>query len=420
MSHDIMSLYNYFPQHNYAFFGNAPVVFHCHHFNLFLDQSIDDALGRENGQRVRTKAAHDAAYHLIHGLARGLGLQSPNDVFQVASTVFSAMGHGTLPIQGDQTGGSAQTSHLHYGYSWFQKYGQQVGRRHPADAFAAGYGAAAIEVAYNLPKGTIWGRETQCVSMGASNCHINFSLQPHNDRNWTPFEKDKCLSMVPKALEGQFEAQITAITNGLVEFLGTLGSDQRGLLEGFGVFVTMHLAEYYNRISFEALQIMQQTKAFAVPLIESLLRESGHVCVFNTFGGILRSPEWEGMVGPPGRTKEDTILSCTAIARSLGFGHWIVKEFIPETRLVLQTIGNYEAPFYLHHFGKSDTGRCYFFQGAALAFMQLAHRVDWKAKPEFSQDFYNQLFRGGVPWEARETMCRTMGHEYCEVVVEKK
>ena len=47
--------------HGMNFVANIPTVFHCHHFNLFWDQTIDDALGHELSCRIRTAAAREVS-----------------------------------------------------------------------------------------------------------------------------------------------------------------------------------------------------------------------------------------------------------------------------------------------------------------------------------------------------------------------
>ena len=66
----------------------------------------------------------------------------------------------------------------------------------------------------------------------------------------------------------------------------------------------------------------------------------------------------------------------------------------------------------------ASQGMCFFLQGAALAIMQLQQRVAWTQSPKLTQDFYNDLFRKGVPWRVRETSCISKGDASCEVVVE--
>ena len=134
-----------------AFLGDAPVLYHCHHFNLFLDQSVDDALGPKVGPALRFAAAREASYQLLASLVRAADAVTPAERVALAEHVFASMGHGRLRIDAPQGVGKAVGEHLHYGQAWFEKYGATVRRRSPADAFAAGFAAAAVDLAYDLP-----------------------------------------------------------------------------------------------------------------------------------------------------------------------------------------------------------------------------------------------------------------------------
>ena len=204
------------------------------------------------------------------------------------------------------------------------------------------------------------------------------------------------------------------------EFLLTVEGDQRGLVQGFGIFITRHLSGYYDRTAYDTIHFIEKNAPQATSAVEGLFGESGHVCVFNTFGNLLLSPEWEGLVGPVSGRPEEIVTSCTAIARALGFGHWTVQEFQPGERLVMRSTSNYEFPFYLETYGQSDKPRCYFFANAARAIMQLAHRVDWPSKPTLTEELYLSLFKQGLGWNVEETSCCSKGDSVCEVVVTKK
>src|SRR4051812_18651589 len=151
----IEDLRGLFADHSLTFLADVPYVYHCHHYNLFHDQTIDDALGEELGTKVRTVAARNAFRELIGAIVTELGADTPVERLQVASDLFSWMGHGTLKMSVDENGGRADGAFLHYGYAWREKYGAKVKRAHPADAVAAGYAAAATEIAFNLPSGSI-------------------------------------------------------------------------------------------------------------------------------------------------------------------------------------------------------------------------------------------------------------------------
>ena len=417
MSFNLKELIQYMASHNHTFFAHTPVVYHCHHFNLFLDQTIDDALGSKQGLELRTHAPQEPTYNLLESICHFAKIKLPLDRIQVASTVFAAMGHGSLHFSANQRGGTVRGDYTHYGFSWKDKYGKAVRRTLPADAFGAGYAAAAVEVAYDLPLGSLKAEETTCIATGAPNCEFTLSPSGTTTKRQSPVRLNETKKALKTVFHGDQEETIANIAQGLVQFLGTLSTDERGLLQGFGVFVTMHLAEYYNRISYDAFYHITKQMPQSTGVMGGLLRESGHVCVFNTFGGILNSPEWEGLVGPITGNPLDIIVGCCAIGRALGFGHWTIHDFAPNQSLTLRTPSTYESNYHVNRHEMANEGRCFFFQGASLAMMQLAHRVDWKSKPDFDQDLYNDLFRRGVPWVVEETKCISKGDEFCETQV---
>lgn len=413
----VPSLRTFIPDYDLMSTGGIPTVYHCHHFNLFLDQTIDDALGPGAGTELRFTAAREASHDFIRALVAHAGALTPAECLEAAQRTFAAMGHGRLQVSGDRTGGTATGEFLHYGFSWAEKYGQKVRRRRPADAFAAGFAAAALEVAQSLERETMSAEETACIATRAPQC--TFTLKPGPQaKAVTPVrEPDVRAKVKPTFASAIGEDTIAAIAAGLRDFTAPLAGDERGLMQVFGVYVTIHLAGYYNRISCEALAHVVAKKPALVPMLEELLRESGHVCVFNTFGGILTSPEWEALVGSHSGDPQAVVLGALAIARALGFGHWTLAEYVPDERVVLRAPATYESVYHLARHGAADRPSEYFFQGATLAIAQLAHRIDWRRPPALTQDFYDSLFKGGaLPWKVEQTSCTACGGDYSEVV----
>jgi hypothetical protein len=413
----LSALRRYLLEQELMFLAGQPAVYHCHHFNLFLDQTIDDALGAEEGTRLRTRAAQEFARGLIEAVCVRAEAETPPERLQVALELFRAMGHGKLDIDADTRGGVAHGSHLHYGYAWHEKYGQRVRRRHPADAFASGFAAAALEAAFRQPFATLEATETACVAMRAPLCDITLEPTFASDRLGREIGERESAAVVGPAEDGLFEDVIQPITQGLKEFTAPVRGDERGLVQAFGVFVTLHLAGYYNRISYDAVSSVERSAPQSVGVLEDLLRESGHVCVFNTFGGILLSPEWEGLVGAPPDDPAQIVAFCMAIGRALGMGRWQVADFVPERRLVIRTSSSYESTYYRTRHGLAERPNEYLLQGAALATAQLAHRVKWSTKPKLTTEYYLELFKGGVPWRAEQTRAIVCGEPVSEIVV---
>ncbi len=408
---------SYLPEHDLMFFGGVPAVYHCHHFNLFLDQTIDDAIGPQAGAALRFTAARAASHDLLAGLAARAGTSTPIERLALAQDTFARMGHGRLGVTADARGGEAIGEWLHYGFAWREKYGSVVRRTRPADAFAAGFAAAAVEVAFGLPRETMDAAEIECIATKGARCR--FTLTPGAAPPAVPSVGEaEVRAQLRPSFPGREEQAIAKIAAGLRDFTAGVAGDAHGLVPAFGVLVTMHLAGYYNRICCDAVRQVEARAPQVVGAIETLLRESGHVCVFNTFGGILLSPEWEGLVGPPDSDPAQIVVGCLGIARALGFGHWTLGELAPGERLVVRTPSSYESVYSLARYGKLPRPNEYFLQGASLAIAQLAHRVDWKSRPQLTPEVYAALFQGGeLPWKAEQTESSSCGHPRSEVVV---
>jgi len=394
--------------------AGVPYVYHCHHFNLFHDQTIEDAAGEEAAFDLRVEAARRSGGELLRSLSRAMGAETPAERLALAARLFQWMGHGRLELLADANGGKARGEYLHYSFAWREKYGQKVRRRFPADAFGTGYSAAAMEVAFDLQPGSLGAREDKCFACREEACSIELSpetgellgeLTPHS-HNQSVME-----------LTGLEEGRVAAIAAGLKEFVAGVGGDARGLIQAFGLYVTRHLPGYYEQTAYDTIHRIERENPTMTGVVEELFGESGHVCVFYTFGNIMLSPEWEGLVGRPTGKVEDTIVSCTALARGLGFGHWTIEELDPDRRLVLRSSTNYEAPFYLQTYGLSKKPRSYVFANAARAFMQLAHRVDWSPGTTLDDELYQSLFKADLRWNIEQTHCLTKGDPFSEVVV---
>ena len=214
MSFNLKELIQYMASHNHTFFAHTPVVYHCHHFNLFLDQTIDDALGSKQGLELRTHAAQEATYNLLESICHFAKIKLPLDRIQVASTVFAAMGHGSLHFSANQRGGTVRGDYTHYGFSWKDKYGKAVRRTLPADAFGAGYAAAAVEVAYDLPLGSLKAEETTCIATGAPNCEFTLSPSGTTTKRQSPVRLNETKKALKTVFHGDQEETIANIARG--------------------------------------------------------------------------------------------------------------------------------------------------------------------------------------------------------------
>lgn len=196
-----------------------------------------------------------------------------------------------------------------------------------------------------------------------------------------------------------------------------LKGNEEGLIPAFGLYLTKHFADYYNRISYGLLGAFIRE----LPELEedaiALLTEAGHVCSFHTFGGIMVSVEWDAVVMPMIETREDWVKGMIGVINALGWGRYRLQELVPNERLVLQIDDSYEAAGVLEGYGKAAHPRCYLASGGAAGLMNLLYQGDITKRPSLTEEFYHEVFGHPHSFRARETRCLAMGDPHCEIIV---
>jgi hypothetical protein len=403
--------------HAFDFLGDCPIARHSHHYNLFFDQTVDDALGSERGLTIRTRAAHEASYRLLRGLFKKLPPTGPEERIALAVELFSDMGQGRIVLDVNDSGGHASANALHYGVAWNAKYGRKLKRRHPADAFAAGYIAATAELAFSLSAGELSCRQTDCIAMGAR--QSAFEVRRSGARfEAKGIDRERIASIVPVAIGGVDEHRIVRHAHRLSDVLDALEPDERGLIGDYRVMLTVHPTDYYNHLSNRMLDIALTEKPRALDAARELLTEAGRVCSYHSFGGILSSPEWEEIAGTPSNT-HDVVVGGISVARAMGYGRWTLESYVPEENLVLRSAGTSESVYGKLASVDTETACSYHFQGAALALMDLAHRVVWQPAPAISATAYLEMRRDDR-WACRQTHCLARGDAMDRVVLTRK
>lgn len=406
-------------EHEMDFLAGSPVVAHCHHFNLFWDQTMDDALGEEAGRHVRTVAAHKSSYRFLLSLVDEVGATTPVERLRLAGEVFRAMGQGKLHLAVGRNGGLVRGEQLHYGFGWREKYGGTLTRSAPADAFAVGFSAAATEVAYDLAPGALEGGEERCIVDGSVGCSVRVSPRESDPLLPLGVDPQSARDALPPSFDGLHEERIGPIVAGLRDFLAGVEGDDRGVIEAFGVLLTVHLADYYNHAANDVLEIIAREKPQGIEAFRGLLLEAGQSCAFHTFGGVLASPEWEGMVGVPSGDPLDVVLGCIALARAFGFGRWAIEEFVPGERLVMTSPGTYESLFSRLISADAAHGPGGIFVGAGVGIMQLANAVTWGPRTSIDGSLYLELARTN-PWRVEQDSSFAGGDALDRVVVTRR
>ncbi|MEQ9079295.1 MAG: hypothetical protein RLP09_35880 [Sandaracinaceae bacterium] len=199
-----------------------------------------------------------------------------------------------------------------------------------------------------------------------------------------------------------------------------LVGNEEGLIPAFGLYLTRHYADYYNRVSYAYLHAAHEQGPEAEKKAREALIEAGHVCAFNTFGGIMLSQEWEAVVGPMLEGREDWVSGIVGVINALGWGRWHVEGLTPNEELRVAIDNTYESTGYLAEHGESKVGPvCFLATGGVAGIMNLIYHGDILARPALTQEYYAELFEGSGRFVAEEVACRAAGAPRCELVARR-
>jgi hypothetical protein len=149
------------------------IVFHCHHYNVFLQRTIDEALGKE-GALVQRRASMESARAILDDLFAKDGGASAKERLDRAATIFGSLGFGLADVSRlSASGGSVILTTSHYAIGWRAKLG-------PADApvcyFATGFWAGAMASALGIASERVLGREQRCAAVSDEGCELEIEV----------------------------------------------------------------------------------------------------------------------------------------------------------------------------------------------------------------------------------------------------
>ncbi len=419
-----------------------PMVFHCNHYNRFLQLVVEDChyIKREP---ILTQSAMDVARRQLTAHFINQPELSRAERLAYAQAVYQYCGFGNLPLADlpvSHHGYQLVESHSHYGQALRLNYGK---RGWPGEFFDVGFAMGALAAVDNQAvTGKIFD---DAISMG--NTTTTLQLTPEQ----TPLSSSLKMpelklpigaSLIPEREIGRHidEAGIIAAVCSLPLF-----GNNEGLIPAFGVNLTRHYADYYNLVSFRFEKALEQALSthrylgemlwYEYPSLffykdkfshlqgralgSTLLVEAGHICGFNTMGGIMRSDAWYQLIVPQLQSREDWLSGIVACINALGWGVWRIIELIPNERLVVRAWYPYESLGHLRHFGPADHPIDYLMVGIASSLMNLLYNADITTKPDLTLEFYYQVNRSKQGFWGRQTACVAMGDAFSEVVVER-
>ncbi|MRG98015.1 4-vinyl reductase [Polyangium spumosum] len=153
--------------------GGRRLVFHCHHYNVFLQRTIEDAL-QERAPGLLVAAGMEAARAMLQGLEAEAASASPAEALRRAADTFAAQGFGRLDVGLLGAGGGEVTvAPSHYAVGWVSRWGK---RPTPACFFVAGFLGGVVAAAYRLAPERITSRECTCVAAGDERCSFRVEV----------------------------------------------------------------------------------------------------------------------------------------------------------------------------------------------------------------------------------------------------
>ena len=385
--------------HGQTFIGELNRVFHCNYYNAYLQTAVMMSEGAGNCQPRRLLS--DAVVPLVRRL-RKLGY-TEHDLREE----FSFCGFGKLRRAAGANEWLTPTSH----------YGQAAimqGHGERSCYFNSGYIAGITDLETE---------ETMCKQARApvdwyktgAPLHpiADYLKRPADLRPAPPrFGFPECQAFDTVVDE---ESIIEAVSG--LPLFGKSGLHDTGLIDAFGVVLTNHFADYYNYISYQSYYGMLEA-GMPQAQTQDVFVQGGHICAFNTFGGIMSSPEWDAVVRPMCRNNEDWIHGMVAIANALGWGVWRVEKIVPGRELIIRVYNSYEGVGYRRMYPRSDDPQLSFLvMGGVQGLAHLFWKIDITKRPTLNQEFYATVFNSPEnKFSVRQTHAIAAGHEYDRVI----
>jgi len=402
--------YQFDKERGYLDIAGEAMIFHCHHYINYLLRSIMDAEYIDSKPFI-IGASADAVHNQLSQLCDGL---SPEDAKRMAESTYKAFGYGLIDLsEMTEKGITLSTVKSFFSKTWLLKFGQS--KQH-VDFYTTGFIAAAYSVIYNIPLAEVNASQTSCMACGdVENTHVikrghgNFSTYPKKH----PVQFN---DVTREAIAWPHEEIITqAFLGAHANFIG----NEEGFIPAFGVFIVRNQSDYVNRLQFEFMRAMKEVAGdYGETLASELLLEAGQACGFFTYGGIMNSKEWNTIVKPYLKTKEDWIMGLVALINTMGWGYHTVIELSKE-RAVFRNYNDFEDLSYQRMYASHSPYPVHWANsGGFTGLMQLIYETDLVyGNPIETEEGFRQMRRAKLGYKTNMRKGMTCGDDYLEVEV---
>jgi hypothetical protein len=407
--------------------AGEPMIFHCHHYNVYLQAVIEDTSSYLNIYPILSDSAQEIAYTQFFNFFeeennKDLSIEDKKNICQ---DYFRFCGFGIIDLTNlTKEGGKVISPSEHYGIGWKVKFGLREKNKKGVAFFAAGYIAGVAEAIFDLPLGTLCTEQKECISQGDKESSFEVFFRENNKED--EYQNDLVLS--PQ--EGKYQThELKQPSDTSIDYSGIRqaltnmdlqGDSKTGLIDAFGVLLTRMYANYYCLISYKLLRIFEaEMGKDGLPLAAELLIEAGHVCAYNTFGGVMQSAEWNAMIKPMIQKKEDWAHGITAVVNAFGWGFWEIEDLEPNQKLKMKIVSGYEPNNYLAHFDShTELPVSFLASGGVAGIMNLVYNTF------LTEDFitldekeYKTLVQSPFFFQTQKHTCRVKAHSQFDQII---
>lgn len=397
----------------------SPLILHCHHYNTFLQATIEDTKEYIDVYPILIHSAAEIVYPHLRRFFSENSVQTPDEKKLIIADFFQFCGYGLLDLSAlNSDGGMVTAPFEHYSWGWRNKFGMRNEHEPPVSFFAAGFLTAAASAIFEEDLGVYDVIQEKCFTKGDK--EITFKVNKLLKKAAIkPLEHERIFQNYQISNRKNTNIDSLAILAAL-DKMTLAGSARTGLIDAFGVLLTRMYADYYCMISYKMLHELRRLMGDAgVELAGDLLTEAGHVCSFNTLGGIMLSAEWAGLVQPMIQNREDWVHGIVAVINALGWGFWEIEEVLPGEKLVMKIISGYESNFYQSVYTKSNFPISFLARGGCEGIMNLIYLAEIQYGDTLDEEFYRSIANNPERFICRQTECRAMGAEYDKFEVKR-
>jgi hypothetical protein len=403
--------YKFDTEHNYLEIGGEAMIFHCHHYITNLQRTILDADYIDSSLFLIGSAA-DSLYHQLTNLCNGLSIEESK---QMAQDIYKTFGYGMIDLSNmNENGVELTTTKSFFSKMWKLKFEKN---NKPVDYYTAGFLAAAYAVIYKKELKDIYAKQTTCMSCG-DECNTFVIKQGECTFDIYPKKSKTTFKDVLK-LKVDWEHEET-VSNAFLGAHATFVGNDEGLIPAFGVYIVRNQSDYVNRLQFEFVIAMKEVAGdYGITLAGELLMEAGHACGFFTYGGIMISDEWNSVVKPLLKTKEDWIKGLASLVNTMGWGYHTAVELCEE-RAVFRNYNDFEDLSYLRMYGNNDYPVHWANSGGFTGLMQLIYNTDITQGVRIdTEEGFRDMRRSKVGYKTKMTKGISCGDDFLEVEIYK-